>query len=406
MQPASMRRLALPLLIAALAACDSRGDGSSHDAFREKPPAPPAGGPDQPEIPKVRLVDAFPRLSFERPVWILPSPDDTGRLFVVEQDGRVSWFRPDPAPSRTETFLDIRGKAFRGHNEEGLLCLAFHPKFAENGLFFVWYSATKPHRHVLSRFRAPNPADGPADAASEKVFLEIPKIYGNHNGSTLLFGKDGFLYFSVGDGGAAGDPKRAGQDLGSWFAKIHRIDVDREDGSKPYSVPKDNPYVDAAGARPETWAWGLRNVWRMSFDRETGDLWAGDVGQDKYEEVDRIAKGGNYGWRIREGLHAFSSEKPAGTLVDPVVDYGRKDGASITGGYVYRGKSIPALAGAYVYADYVTGTVWALRHDGKGVTAWREILRQPKNIASFGEDRDGELFVCCFDGKIYRLTTE
>ena len=150
----------------------------------------------------------------------------------------------------------------------------------------------------------------------------------------------------------------------------------------------------------------MRNIWRMSFDRQTGELWGGDVGQDKYEEVDLIVKGGNYGWRIREGLHGFGSETAKSALIDPVIEYGRKDGASITGGYVYRGKAMKDLVGAYLYADYVLGTIWALRYDGKKVTAWKEVLHQPKNIASFGEDWDGELYVTCFDGKIYRLATE
>jgi glucose/arabinose dehydrogenase len=393
-----MRRLLLASLVTALAACDSRGDGASHDALQGKPP--PA------DIPKIKLVEAFPDLEFERPVSINTPPDGTKRLFVVEQDGRVSWFRTDPAPKSAEPFLDISKKVFRGHNEEGLLSLAFHPKFKENGYVFVWYSTRKPHGHVLSRFKVPKPESGAADPASETVFVTIDKIYGNHNGSTLLFGPDGFLYFSVGDGGSGGDPQKNGQNLGSWLAKIHRIDVDKADGKTPYSVPKDNPFVKEAGARPETWAYGLRNVWRMSFDRKTGDLWAGDVGQDKYEEVDLIVKGGNYGWRIREGLHGFAGETAKSALIDPVIEYGRKDGASITGGCVYRGKAIPALEGAYVYADYVTGTVWALRHDGKQVTAWREVLRQPKNISTFGEDSDGELYAACFDGKIYRIAAE
>ncbi len=385
----------------ALAACDSRGDGASHDALRANPI--PAGKDD---LPALKLENAFPDLSFERPVCIVAPPDGSKRLFVVEQDGRVSWFRPDPAPKKAEPFLDIAKKVFRGHNEEGLLSLAFHPKFKENGYVFVWYSTSKPHGHVLSRFKVGKPATGPADPASETVFLAIEKPFGNHNGSTLAFGPDGFLYFSVGDGGAGGDPQKNGQTLGSWLAKIHRIDVDHADGKKPYSIPKDNPFVKEAGARPETWAYGLRNVWRMSFDRKTGDLWAGDVGQDKFEEVDLIVKGGNYGWRIREGFHGFSGETTTAATIDPVIEYGRKDGSSITGGFVYRGKAIPALAGAYVYADYVSGTAWALRHDGKQVTAWKEVLRQPKNIATFGEDWDGELYVACFDGQVYRLAAE
>ncbi|MCE9583276.1 MAG: PQQ-dependent sugar dehydrogenase, partial [Planctomycetes bacterium] len=245
-----------------------------------------------------------------------------------------------------------------------------------------------------------------ADPASETVLIEIEKPFGNHDGSTVAFGPDGFLYFSVGDGGAGGDPFKNGQNLGAWLAKIHRIDVDHTDGAKPYAIPKDNPFVKTPDARPETWAYGLRNVWRMSFDRKTGELWAGDVGQDKFEEIDLIVKGGNYGWRIREGLHGFSDDDSKATLIDPVIEYSHKEGQSITGGFVYRGKAMKNMEGAYIYADYVSGTIWALRHDGTKVTAWKEVLRQPKNIASFGEDPDGEIYVCCFDGKIYRLASE
>lgn len=349
------------------------------------------------------MVPAFPALEFERPVWLTMPPDDSKRFFVVAQDGVVYHFKPDQAVKDTTVFLDISKKVFRGHNEEGLLCLAFHPKYKENGSFFVWYSRNEPRRHVLSRFQVSKTDAGKADPASETILLEIEKPFGNHDGATLVFGPDGFLYFSVGDGGAGGDPQKNGQNLSSWLAKIHRIDVDHEDGKKPYSVPKDNPFVNTPGARPETWAYGLRNVWRMSFDRKTGELWAADVGQDKFEEVDVIVKGGNYGWRIREGLHEFNVVETQATLIDPVIEYSHKEGQSITGGYVYRGKAMKGLVGAYIYADYVSGTIWALRYDGKQVTAWKTLLEQPKNIATFGEDPDGELYVCCFDGKLYRL---
>ncbi|MBI2923490.1 MAG: PQQ-dependent sugar dehydrogenase [Planctomycetes bacterium] len=346
------------------------------------------------------MVQAFPGLDFDRPLWIGTPPDKSRRLFVVEQGGCIYSFKPATGARNADLFLDVSGRVYRGHNEEGLLALAFHPKYAENGFLYVWFSAKNPRRHVLARFTA---KDDRADPGSEFIILQIEKPYGNHNGSTLLFGSDGFLYFSVGDGGSGGDPHRNGQDLSGWLAKIHRIDVDGRDPGKNYAVPKDNPFVKLKDARPETWAFGLRNVWRMSFDRKTGDLWAGDVGQNKYEEVDVVTKGGNYGWRIREGSHPFSNDRTESTLLDPVIEYGTEDGHSVTGGYVYRGEKLKRLQGAYVYADYVSGKIWALRWDGKKVTAWREILHQPKNIASFGEDADGELYLCVFDGRIYRL---
>ncbi len=403
----TLRPLMVLLAALLLSAVDACGQTASHDRLRRNPLPADA---EAPALPDLALVDAFPDLEFDRPVWLVCPPDESGRFFVVEQDGQVSWFQPDEAQDAAP-FLDISGRVYRGHNEEGLLGLAFHPQFAKNGQFYVWYSAKRPRRHVLSRFTVSRSDPDRADPGSEQILLEIEKPYGNHNGSTLLFGPDGLLYFSVGDGGAGGDPHDHGQNLASWLGKIHRIDVDRKSPGREYAVPPDNPFVGVANARPEIWALGLRNVWRMSFDREQGDLWAGDVGQDQWEEVDVIVKGGNYGWRIREGAHDFGRDRadrdrPGRNrvgLIEPVIEYEHRDGTSITGGYVYRGKSIPALAGAYVYADFTLGTIWALRWDGKQVTAWKRVLDQPKNIASFAEDRSGELWVCAFDGRIYRV---
>lgn len=390
-------RAALLLACLVLAACDGHsGDGASHDDLRDRPAA---GGE---ALPDVALVQAYPGLKFDRPVWLGVAPGDTKRLYVVSQPGTIYRFAKEGSPADAEVYLDVASRTYTGHNEEGLLALAFHPKYPENGHFYVWSSRNKPRRHVLSRFTVAKGKDV-ADPASEKVLIEITKRYGNHNGSTLLFGKDGYLYFSVGDEGAANDPHNNGQNLGSWFGKVHRIDVDREEKGRPYGIPADNPFVKVKDARPEVWAYGLRNVWRMSFDRETGDLWGGDVGQNRWEEIDVIVKGGNYGWRIREGNHAFANDETKATLIDPVIDYAGDDGHSVTGGYVSRGKKLKKLAGAYIYADYVSGKIWALRWDGKKVTAWREILSQPRNIASFGEDHDGELYLCVFDGRIYRL---
>ncbi|NUN47235.1 MAG: PQQ-dependent sugar dehydrogenase [Candidatus Brocadiae bacterium] len=386
----------LAVLLVLSIACESRSQGIDHDALRRNPPA--GGDP----LPDLRLAPAWPNLRIERPVAVVEAPDGKRQLYAVSQEGTIVMLPQDSAARDAAIFLDISRRVLRDHNEEGLLSLAFHPDFAKNGQFYVWYSASGPRRHVLARFTCAKGAPK-ADPSSEKVLIEIPKVHGNHNGSTLLFGADGFLYFSVGDGGAANDPQKHGQNLNSWFGKIHRIDVNREEGGKPYAVPKDNPFVGRAGVRTEIWAWGLRNVWRMSFDRETGDLWAGDVGQNAWEEIDVIVKGGNYGWRVREGTRTFSRDADPGGLIGPVVEYGRDDGMSITGGHVYRGKGIPALTGAYLYADYVTGTVWAIRTEKGKLTAWKECLKQPKNIASFGEDPDGEILVCCFDGRIYRL---
>lgn len=350
-----------------------------------------------------RLVEAFPKLRFERPLWLTHAGDGSGRLFVVEQDGRVHVFaeRGDVEPAKV--FLDIHSIISRAHNEEGLLALAFHPGYSRNGLFYVYYSAANPRRNVLARYQVSASDPGRADPASGKVLLEIEKPYGNHNGSTLLFGRDGYLYLSTGDGGSAGDPHRNGQNLGSLLAKILRIDVDHAESGRAYGIPSDNPFLAHPGARGEIWAYGLRNVWRMSFDRATGDLWAGDVGQDRWEEIDLVRRGGNYGWNLREGKHLFAPGNAAVPLLEPVVEYGHDVGASVTGGYVYRGERLPELRGAYLYADYVTGTVWALRYAGGRVVSNTVLVHQPKNIASFGEDAAGEVFLLVFDGAIYQL---
>ncbi len=366
--------------------------------------APSGAAPGDSELPLVRMVRAFPALEFERPVFLTQAGD--GRMFVVEQGGRILVFPDDPRVSQATVYLDLRDRVRTEHNEEGLLALAFHPRFASNGWFFVFYSASGPRRGVLSRFRADPEHPERALRASETVLLEAPKHWGNHNGATLLFGPDGSLYLSLGDGGSAGDPFNAAQNLGSLLGKILRLDVDHEAGGRPYAIPADNPFADVPGARPEIWAYGLRNVWRMSFDRASGELWAGDVGQNRWEEIDRIVRGGNYGWRLREGRHEFKSGRATVPLIDPVLEYGREQGACVVGGYVYRGTRLRRLVGAYVYADYVTGNVWALRAQGDSVLAQRRILAQPRNIASFGEGADGELYLCAFDGRIYRLEEE
>lgn len=353
------------------------------------------------KLPSISLSPAFPKLSFVRPVLLTNAGDD--RLFVVEQIGRIRVFENSNAVEQAKTFLDIHEKVLappRGNNEEGLLALAFHPKYAENGRFFVYYSAPSPRRSVLAEYHVS--ADNPdaADPASEKIIMEIEQPYGNHNGSSINFGPDGMLYFSLGDGGWANDPHHNGQNLGTLLGSILRIDIDKHDEGKNYAIPPDNPFVNHEGARGEIWAFGLRNVWRMNFDPKTGELWAADVGQNAWEEVDIIVKGGNYGWNVREGTHPFEDGTPATEpLIDPVAEYPRNLGVSVTGGYVYRGEAISGLQGAYLYGDYASGRIWALRHENGKVTQHREVLTsdERKYIASFGEDRHGELYICAFD---------
>lgn len=370
-----------------------------------------SGATEPAPIPAIALVQAFPD-TFDRPVDMAFPDDGSGRAFVVEQAGTIRTLVPRKGVA-ARPFLDISAKVSRAHNEEGLLALALHPAFEENGQLFVFYTLAQsrigrlvsgnPRVNVLARFRV-KPGGDVVDPASEELLLEIEKPYGNHNGATIAFGPDGYLYLSVGDGGSAGDPHDNGQSLATHLGKVLRIDVDRKEAGRPYAIPDGNPFASRAGALPEIWAYGLRNVWRMSFDRETGELWAGDVGQNKFEEIDVIVKGGNYGWRLREGKHAFKDDGARKEpLEEPVAEYGREIGGSVTGGHVYRGKRFPALEGTYVFADFVSGTFLGLRREGTSVVGPNIILEQPKNISSIAADLDGELYALAFDGHVYRI---
>lgn len=345
-----------------------------------------------------------------RPVVITGAGDGSGRMFVATQYGTIHWFDNDPNATELKTFLDIRERIMPfkyRENEEGFLGLAFHPKFHENGEFFVYYTAyptdDKPHMSRISRFRAKGEDHGEADPDSEEVLLEIEEPYWNHNGGTVVFGPDGYLYIAVGDGGLANDPHGNGQNRHTLLAKILRIDVDHKDNGRNYAIPPDNPFAkDQEKGLPEIWAWGLRNVWRLSFDRLTGLAWAGDVGQNKWEEIDIIQGGGDYGWNLREGQHPFEDHRgpqpgiveATGELIEPIWEYPHAVGKSITGGHVYRGQKLPELNGGYLYADYVTGQVWALWYDAErqAVTANRTIRPSGSPVLTFGEDDAGEVF--------------
>jgi len=237
--------------------------------------------------------------------------------------------------------------------------------------------------------------------------MVIPDKYWNHNGGTIVFGPDGYLYIGLGDGGKGGDPDRNGQDLGALWGKILRIDVDHKDAGLEYAIPADNPFAEQENARGEIWCYGIRNVWRIAFDRETGDLWAGDVGQDLYEEIDIIRKGGNYGWNLREGFHPFGPDgsEADDDMIEPIWEYDRQYGKSITGGHVYRGKGVPALVGAYLYADFVSGKIWALwyDHSAQRVTANRLMIDGGGAVMSFGEDDNSEAYYMTQDGGLFRF---
>ena len=353
-------------------------------------------------LTELSVEPAFPALSLSRMVGMTYPPDGSDRLYVVLQPGRIVFFPNDREVDSAELFLDIRDRVNDRGEEEGLLGLAFDPQYADNGHLYVYYSASSPRRSVVSRFSVS--ADGRADPGSERVLLEVAQPFSNHNGGQIAFGPDGYLYIALGDGGSRGDPQENGQDLGTLLGSILRIDVSTVDSTGAYAVPSDNPFVGHSGARPEIWAYGLRNPWRFSFDRATGDLWTADVGQNRFEEVDIIRPGLNYGWNIMEGEECFArSDCDRTGLEIPVAEYGREDGCSVTGGYVYRGSSLPSLYGAYVYGDYCSGRIWALRHDGDEVTEHMQIVDSGLRIPSFAEDAAGELYVLSFDGTIYRL---
>jgi len=385
------------------------------------------------QLPSLSLTVAFPNLKFNRPLWMEEIPDDSKRVIVIEQDGKVYVFPRDASAKNPKTFLDLTPRKPHVQNEEGLLAFAFHPQFKSNGLLYLYYVQQAPKRSILSEVHLSKNDPDQADLSTERILLEIPQPYWNHKGGTLIFGPDGFIYLSVGDGGDANDPHNVGQSGHHLLSKILRLDVNSRTGNLPYGIPKDNPFVatdngklkadpfdtQPEGVRPEIWAYGLRNVWRMSFDRETGDLWAADVGQDKWEEVDLITKGGNYGWSVREGFHDFKKTRVQGKPLDPVIEYphnpglsaeckfpDHSPGVSIDGGYVYRGKKIPSLRGVYTYADYGMGTIWGFRYENAQVTAHGTLVsgNPSRNPVSFAEDREGELYLLCFDGNIYALT--
>ncbi len=367
---------------------------------------------------------AFANLKFQRPVLLTHAGDGSDRVFVASQLGAIHVFPNDPAVEQTKVFLDLTGKTFYEDKEfeTGVLGLAFHPKFKDNGQFFVYYTAAKnPYANVISRFRASKTDPDLADPDSEEELLRIEKTFWNHNGGTLAFGPDGYLYIAVGDGGSGYDPYGNAQNVQTLLGKILRIDVDHigplapvdplnpgPPKRLPYAIPADNPLIGKRlNARREIWAYGLRNVWRMAFDTQTGQLWAADVGQDLWEEIDIIVRGGNYGWNLREGKHEFGADgsAPRPDLIEPIYEYPHTVGKSITGGLVYRGPGVPQLTGGYLYADFVSGKLWALWYDAqrRRVTANRPILGNQMPVMSFGADQAGEAYFTLDTGQIYRF---
>jgi glucose/arabinose dehydrogenase len=365
---------------------------------------------ESPEGPsgQINIVNAFPNLTFENIVGLEDPRDGTNRLFAVSQNGTIRVFENSPGASSSIVFLDIQPKVIYG-GEQGLLGLAFHPDYEKNGYFYVNYTAPDPRRTVIARYSAKKDNPNSADPQSAIIILEIEQPYSNHNGGQLSFGPDGYLYTILGDGGSGGDPLNSGQDRKSLLGKLLRIDVNQSSGNRHYSIPSDNPYKgNMEGFKEEIYAYGLRNMWRFSWDAGTKKLWGADVGQDKWEEINIIEAGKNYGWRIMEGTHCYDPaegcDKSAYTL--PIWEYGHDEngGYSITGGFVYRGKSVKELIGKYIYADYVSRNIWALTYDGKKASN-ELLLRGNISISSFGTDKDNELYLCSHhDGKIFKFS--
>ncbi len=357
---------------------------------------------------QVKIENAFPDLNFTRPLDLQCAGDGSGRLFVVEQQGRIYVFQNDQETTDKMLFLDIRDRVNDDGNEQGLLGLAFHPDYESNGYFFVDYTASDPNRTVIARYEVSVANADSALKSSETVILEVAQPYSNHNAGQILFGADGYLYITLGDGGSGGDPQGNGQDLSTLLGSILRIDVNQTQGDKNYAIPPDNPFVaNQREFRQEIWAYGLRNPWRMSFDHETGWLWAADVGQNEYEEIDIIEKGKNYGWNIMEGFHCYNADNCDTTdLTMPVWEYDHSLGSSVTGGFVYRGPGVPEFTGKYIYADYISGRIWMLAYDGEGEPVNQLFEDTGLLIASFGTDAENELYICAFDGRIYKFVSE
>ena len=403
-----MRRLFLPLLLTVLA-CGGNGIPGptptplsptatvSAPQTESQPPADPATLP--PTAVMIESAQQFPDPTayewkplvegLDRPVDLQSAQDGTGRLFIIEKYGAIRIFKDgqlSPQP-----FLNIDDRVNDDSNEMGLLGLAFHPNFEQNGYFYVNYTGDGGNTRI-SRFTANGDV---ADPNSEQVLMVIDQPFPNHNGGAVAFGPDGYLYLGLGDGGAAGDPFKNGQNTETLLGKLLRIDVNNGD---PYSIPVDNPFGN------EVWAYGLRNPWRISFDRATGDLWIGDVGQNQYEEIDYLPAGSpggaNFGWSVMEGLHGYDGEAQPGLLL-PVVEYSHDIGCSVTGGYVYRG-SMPEWNGVYLYGDYCSGSVSGLiLVDGQWQS--RVLFEAVATITSFGQDEAGELYFTSDNGSIYIL---
>jgi glucose/arabinose dehydrogenase len=404
-----MRKLLVlaPLLLFLAISCG--GDGNDSNPSPTTAPTgtattttvPGANGSESPAsgLPsKVTLQRVFGNLTFANLTGLYQTP--SGAWLATEKAGLVRLI--DASGTQASTFLDITDKVSTAGQEEGLLGLALAPDFATSGVFYVYYSAADPRRSVISRFTS---TGNTARPESEQVLLEISQPFSNHNGGQMVFGPDGMLYIGLGDGGSARDPQKNGQNLNTLLGKILRIDVS---GGGAYKVPADNPFAGRNDEKGEIWSYGMRNPWRFSFDKSTGDLWVADVGQDTREEIDIVTKGGNYGWSVMEGSQCLGggSNCDSSGKIPPVFDYANAgNNCSITGGFVYRGSAIEALRGAYVYSDYCSGLIWALRAQNGATTEQAQLADTGFQVSSFAQGNDGELYVLQYgaQGGVYKL---
>jgi len=394
----------VPALALILAAC---GGSSGSDAPMVPPPPPPPPA----ATPSILEAQVFPLLSFNGLVSLQQAPGDATRWFAVEQGGVVQVFANNQGATASTVFLDITSRVTSG-GERGLLGIAFHPNFPATPYVYVSYTGESGGlTSFVSRFSS-NDGGQTLDPASEQVVISVAQARTNHNGGHVVFGPDGYLYLGLGDGGGSGDPDETAQDNQRLLGTMIRLDVD---GGAPYAIPAGNPFetnpvcplgFSATQDCPEIYAWGLRNPWRYSFDSQTDVLWLGDVGQGSWEEIDVITAGGDYGWDDREGAHCF--EPGVGCImdsIDPITEYGRSLGASVTGGFVYRGSAIPDLVGWYVYADFVSGRIFGIPADSQTGTETIELLDTALSISTFAQDENGELYVIDYaGGSIHRIT--
>ncbi len=412
------RCAALSFLLLSLASTPGCGGGGGSSGGGQPPPSTPPpvdpfGLTQRASLASLQLPDtgsggtfslapAYPNLTFTSALFFAGVPGDR-RAVVVEQNGRILAFTDDPSATTSRLVLDLSGRVlFAG--EQGLLGLAFDPDFIVNRYVYLHYIEDAPRRSVISRMRWDVGSDL-IEPASEKVILEVEQPFANHNAGMLAFGPDEMLYVAMGDGGSGGDPLNNAQDRSTLLGNVLRLDVHPADDTVAYELPADNPFIGETGVREEIFAWGLRNPFRFSFDRQTGELWLGDVGQNEIEEVNVVTSGGNYGWRVFEGTRPFDNSAntlPDSAFTPPVFEYDHSQGISVIGGYVYRGSRLANLFGRYLLSDFGSGSVWALTWDGSGVTD-SEIIATAVNPTSFGEKNDGDVVVVSRGNGIFQL---